>query len=163
MIEGLLVISTFVLLFIGFIFIDRFYQAELQVVRASRAVDIAYALNSCQGVDPAGQMSAADARVLTPPAAIEGAGSMMDQYGKNARDPRANASLGKATASTGFGLPRETTTRAATDVLGPLDNANTPGGLFRGTVQSGDRVLCADPARERGIIGLLEFAKDFFN
>ncbi len=57
MIEAVVVISIFILFFLGMTYFRSMYQNKLHVQRLARAAAVAYALDACQG-DPLGAIKA---------------------------------------------------------------------------------------------------------
>lgn len=159
LLEGLLVISMFVLMFIGLGYVQSVYLAQLCLIRSSRAVSIGFAQQACSG-DPTAQLASSDAQTMSPVNQSPSDGSLVPN-GKGGGDSTANSAVGEATKRSGLTLPEETTATAATGVIGPLDDPSQTGGSFYTDLTTSNHVLCGDQNRLSGPLGMFELAFQF--
>jgi hypothetical protein len=176
MVESVIVISTFILFFMGMVFFRSLYEQKLRVMRISRAASVAYAMGACQGdalasvkQDLAGtvdnnsgkQQGSADMSKMTPTpnsggqngnGGSQSAGKMLSGQGV-VGDPIAGVSVqGNASAST-MGYKH---------VAGSPVEVPTKTGFFAQNVHSDSYMSCGEDQHKGDPGGFLDYVKGEF-
>jgi hypothetical protein len=160
LVEGLLVISMLVLVFVGLIFVYHVHSGQARLIRASRAANMAFAQDFCEG-DPIQQLPEDEVAALSGAAASD-TGEGLPGTTHSREDANAHKALDGAVKKSGLALPREASVTAKANIRGPLKTRGIPGGSFSADLHTSNHVLCGEKSRETGIIGILTYAFDFF-
>jgi hypothetical protein len=161
MLEAIIVISVFILFFVGMIYFRKLYQEQLTVMRLSRAAAVGYAMNGCNGSpteniskDLTGSTIVVET-TGTPSGTthVGSTGSTNPKVGKSSGNPVGGA-LG------GTGLDGD---KIATDTLSTTAAAGSPeSALFKATVKSTSFMTCGEPHKAGDASDMLSYVKDLF-
>jgi hypothetical protein len=161
MLEAIIVISVFILFFVGMIYFRKLYQEQLTIMRLSRAAAVGYAMNGCNGTpteniskDLLGTSIVVDATGDPSGSTHVGStGGTNPKVGKKGGNPVGGA-LG------GTGLDGD---KIASDTLSTTASAGSPeSALFKATVRSTSFMTCGEPHKAGDASDMLTYVKDLF-
>lgn len=167
LVEALLITTVLVVMLIGLVYVDRVYERQLQVVRASHAAALALAGSGCEGADPSALLHPNDARVLGEASGVDvEAGDPIAQTQRHLErgrqlDARTQDALANASRATSAGLPRQARTRAEATTRAPSSRSGLTAAL--GTeARAADVVLCNERVRDGRLEAVVGVAAEFF-
>lgn len=167
MVEALVVISVFILFFLGMVYFRSMYQQKLRVMRLSRAAAVGFSLNGCNGAatqnltpqDLAGVSDSNSQTSSNGTANVGGTPGADPSVGQKAGNP-----VGGALSSQGMMGDKIAALNLATPASGtskPSPMAKTLG--FKANVSSISYMSCGEPHKAGDFSGLLSYATSLFS
>jgi hypothetical protein len=166
MVEAIVVISIFILFFLGMVYFRSMYQQKLRVMRLTRAAAVGFSLSGCSGqptqnLTPQDLSGVTDSSQTTTGGAADpgGAPGANPSVGQKAGSPVGNAlsdqgMMGDKIAAMNLAAPASGTSQ-------PSPMAKTLG--FRANVSSISYMSCGEPHKAGDFSGLIGYATSLFS
>lgn len=164
MVEAIVVISVFILFFVGMVYFQSLYQKKLRVQELARAAAVAYAMGACSGGNPlaAVQQDLGGARDRGSGNQSGGAGQVNTQNQATIGN-QGNAPVGNALANQGLiGDPMAAIGIQAKAAGTTKNGPTSPRTGFRAKVASNSYVSCGDVQKDGDVRGVLGFVESAF-
>jgi hypothetical protein len=167
MVEALVVISVFILFFLGMVYFRSMYQQKLRVMRLSRAAAVGFSLNGCNGSptqnltpqDLSGISDSNSQTTSTGTANVGGSPGADPSVGQKAGNP-----VGGALSDQGMMGDKIAALNLAASASGtskPSPWAKTLG--FKANVSSTSYMSCGEPHKAGDFSGLIDYATKLFS
>jgi len=166
MVEGIFVISIFILFFMGMVYFRSVYEQKLRITRLARAAAVGYALGGCTGNNPLAQVSTDLQNATNQGAAGSQQGTGTGPSGATGGNP----SVGSGNPVSGAESDKGTFGDPITEIQisGPAAGTSKAGMLgptlgFRATVGTTSFMSCGETREDGSVGGALKYVKNLFS
>jgi len=164
MVEAIVVISIFILFFLGMVYFESLYHEQLRVQQLARAGAFAYAMKACPDGEDATLAVQADLHNASGGSSPQTGNANVPVQSKKQVGNQGSDPLGGAMKMGGFALDKITDVK----ITGKAAGTTQSGGLFsprwgfRRDVVSDSYLSCGDPQKDGNAGGLFSLVKSAF-
>jgi hypothetical protein len=166
MVEAIVVISVFILFFMGMAYFRGVYQQKLRVTRLARAAAVGYALNGCTG-DPLALVTPDLAGASNGGQSGKGSGTATGPSGASGSDPSVGQNAGNPVGSALGDQGMTGDPIAVLNMTAPSSGMNTPTPLavslgFKASVTANSYMSCGEVPQPGTAAGAWNYAEKLF-